>query len=352
MSQLQKALYLVAKHGSFSLKSASIPHPGPGEILLKQAAIGLNPVDEGIQSLGYFIKEYPAILGLDLAGIVEEVGEGVTNVKKGDRVLSQGTLGINEHGAYQQYALGYAASTSKIPDSLSFDQAASIPLTLSTASIALYHPQGAMNGTAALTPPWEVGGRGKYRGHPTVVFGGATSVGQYAIQLLKLSGFSPIITTASPRNAAWLRELGATHVLDRNLADDALRAAVKQITSGPIKVIYDTVSLPATQDAAYDLLTPGGTLALVLPPAIQADKQAADKIVFQVYGDCNVPQHRAFGTGLFASLYDLLKAGEIKPNLVEVLPNGLLGIPDGLQRFKQGVSNVKLIVRPQETPEA
>ena len=86
MSQLQKALYLVAKQGSFALKSAPIPRPGPGEILIKQAAVGLNPIDAKIQSLGFFLKEYPAILGLDLAGTVEEVGEGVTNVKKGDRV--------------------------------------------------------------------------------------------------------------------------------------------------------------------------------------------------------------------------------------------------------------------------
>ena len=86
MSQLQKALYLVAKQGSFALGSAPIPHPGPGEILIKQAAAGLNPIDMKIQTVGLFIKDYPAILGLDLAGTVEEVGEGVTNVRKGDRV--------------------------------------------------------------------------------------------------------------------------------------------------------------------------------------------------------------------------------------------------------------------------
>ena len=213
---------------------------------------------------------------------------------------------------------------------MSFDQAASIPLTLSTAAIALYHPEGAVNGTAALTPPWEAGGRGKYHGQPIIVIGGASSVGQYgasprreieervlicertAIQLLKLSGFSPIITTASSRNAAWLSTIGATHVLDRNLSDDALKAEVKKITADPIKVIYDTVALPATQNLAYDLLAPGGTLALTLTPAIQAEKQTADKKVFQVFGDPYTPPHRTFGTSLFASLYGYLEAGEIK----------------------------------------
>ena len=143
-----------------------------------------------------------------------------------------------------------------------------------------------------------------------------------AIQLLKVSGFNPIITTASPRNAAWLREIGATHVLDRNLPDDTLKAEIKKITTDPIKVIYDTVAAPATQNVAYDLLAPGGTLALVLPPAIQEEKKTADKKVFQVHGDCNIPPHRAFGTGLFASLYEFLKAGEIRVSVIGVSSAG------------------------------
>lgn len=97
MAQVQKALFLVAKQGSFALRAAPIPRPGPGEVLLKQAAIGLNPVDAKIQALGFFIKEYPAILGLDLAGTVEEVGEGVTNVKKGDRVQVHPSLSPLPH---------------------------------------------------------------------------------------------------------------------------------------------------------------------------------------------------------------------------------------------------------------
>lgn len=72
------------------------------------------------------------------------------------------------------------------------------------------------------------------------------------------------------------------------------------------------MGVPATQSLAYDLLAPGGTLPLVLIPAIQEEKLSADKKAFQVFGDCNAPAHRAFGTALFASLYDLLDTGEIK----------------------------------------
>ncbi|KZT67307.1 GroES-like protein [Daedalea quercina L-15889] len=346
----QKAMYLPEKQGSFTLGSASIPKPGPGEILIKLEAAGLNPIDWKMQAFGFYIKEYPTILGSDLAGTVEELGEGVTNFKKGDRVLSE-SFGSSAYRGYQQYALGYAVSTCKVPDQLSFDQAATIPLGIATATIALYHPgEGAINGSAALSPPWEQGGRGKYQGQPIMVVGGAGSVGQYAIQLVKLSGFSPIITTASPRNAEWLRKLGATHVLDRNLSDDALKAEVKKITSDPIKVIYDTVASSETQNVAYDLLAPGGTLALVLPPEIKPEKQTADKTVFQVFGDFNVPPNRALAASFYSNLTGLLEKGDIKPNPVEVVPNGLLGIPVGLKKLQQGVSNLKLVVRPQETP--
>lgn len=346
----QQALFLTAKQGHFAVQAAPIPKPGPGEILLKVQSAALNPIDWKIQAFGIFLKNYPAIIGIDLAGTVEEVGEGVTNFKKGDRVLSEATFGIDEHAGYQQYALGYVDATCKIPDSISFDQAATIPLTIATASIALYHPgEGAINGTVALYPPWEEGGRGKYKGQPIIIIAGASSVGQFAIQLARLSGFGPIITTASLKNADWLQSLGATHVLDRNLVADALTAEVKKITTEPIKVIYDAVGLPDTQDTAYDILAPGGTLALVAQPNIKPEKLSADKKAFQVFGDFNMPTNRQLGIGLFSQLTEWLKDGEIKPNPVEVLPHGLHGVVDGLQRLRQGVSNVKLVARPQET---
>ena len=70
----------------------------------------------------------------------------------------------------------------QIPDNLTFDQAATIPLALATSAVALYHDgENVIGGTCGLTPPWEEGGRGKYTGQPTVVFGGASTVGQISI---------------------------------------------------------------------------------------------------------------------------------------------------------------------------
>lgn len=86
MPSEQKALLLESKQGPFAVGTVSKYVPGPGELLVKVEATALNPVDWKIQAYGIFIEEYPTILGTDAAGLVEEIGEGVTGFTKGDRV--------------------------------------------------------------------------------------------------------------------------------------------------------------------------------------------------------------------------------------------------------------------------
>lgn len=86
MSQ-NKVLYLKAKHGALEVNSAPVPKPGAGEVLINVQAAALNPADWKVkEKYGDLFQSYPIVLGADIAGIVEEVGEGVTNLKKGDRV--------------------------------------------------------------------------------------------------------------------------------------------------------------------------------------------------------------------------------------------------------------------------
>lgn len=82
----QKALYLTKKNGAFEIQTADVPKPGPGQVLVKVEAAGLNPADWKIQQWGILVEEYPSILGSDIAGTVEELGEAVTGFAKGDRV--------------------------------------------------------------------------------------------------------------------------------------------------------------------------------------------------------------------------------------------------------------------------
>ena len=186
------------------------------------------------------------------------------------------------------------------------------------------------------------------------------------IQFAKLSGFSPIITTASKHNEALLKSLGATHIIDRSTPLSDLAAAIKSITSKPLKIAYDAISTGETQNAAYDALAPGGKLETVLPVAVDKAKITPKKQVQQVSGSPYAPQHKEIGKSLYASVTSLLEAGDIKvrlgvccvmlvmtwlqPNNVEVLPGGLAGIPDGLEKLRKGVSALKLVARPQETP--
>lgn len=82
----QKAFILDAKHGNFSVGTVPVPKPSHGEILVKIKTVALNPADWKIQKYGILVEKYPAILGFDIAGDVEEIGEGVNEFQKGDRV--------------------------------------------------------------------------------------------------------------------------------------------------------------------------------------------------------------------------------------------------------------------------
>lgn len=138
-----------------------------------------------------------------------------------------------------------------------------------------------------------------------------------AIQLAKLSGFSPIIATASLHNTDLLRSLGATHVVDRRLSTVQLREEFGKITKEPLDVIYDAISSPETESTAYELLAPGGKLALVAPPGIPAEKAVPGKHFFAVFGSSMFPaENRAASIRLYQKLTAWLEEGLIKARYV------------------------------------
>ncbi|KLO11437.1 GroES-like protein [Schizopora paradoxa] len=339
----QKALFLESLGGEFAVRSTEIYKPGKGEILVKVLAAALNPVDwkVPVYKLPY-VQDYPAILGSDTAGTVEALGEGVTSFSIGDRVC------VN-NSSFQQYAIVPAEIVAKIPDNITFEQASTVPLGLATAAEGLYGNANREETGAQklLPPPWEAGGDGAFKGKSIVVFGGSTSVGQYALQLLKLSGYSTIITTASLHNTDLVKSLGATHIIDRK-ADVVSEA--KKILGGPIDLVYDAVSTKETQVQALDIVASGGQVISVL--GVQVDKAVyPDKTVTAIFANVHVPNVRALGVSLYSKLTELLATGALKPNRVEVLPNGLAGIPAGLKKMERDeVSGVKLVVKPFETP--
>ncbi|KAG6810940.1 hypothetical protein H0H93_014660, partial [Arthromyces matolae] len=103
MPGTQKALFIDQKHGPFVLREQPIHEPGPGQVLVKVEVAGLNPVDWKIQKYGFDLP-YPVVLGSDVAGVVHNVGENVSNFAVGDRILFQGNWTFDK-GGYQEYTL-------------------------------------------------------------------------------------------------------------------------------------------------------------------------------------------------------------------------------------------------------
>ncbi|KAJ3538747.1 hypothetical protein NM688_g6475 [Phlebia brevispora] len=346
----QKALVLPAKNGQFVIEEVDVPTLASGEVLVRADAVALNPADYMVQDRDIFNSAYPLILGWEAAGVVVQLGEGVTSLAVGDKVLHP-ALFWEGYPAFRLYNSIPADLCGKIPLNVTIDQAASIPLALDTAVLGLYVAPGRRGG-ANLTPPWQEGGREKYRGRPIFIFGGAGAVGQMVIQLCKLSGFSPIIATASLKNEHYLKSLGATHVIDRNVPTSSLPDIVKGITKEPIPIVYDTVSSEETQNAGYDILASDGTLLLVFQRVqVAEDKLSAGKLISSVSGSPWLPDRRRLSAELYENVTAMFESGELKPNHIEVLPNGLAGVLAGLDRLrKKEVSAKKLIIRPQDTP--
>lgn len=153
---------------------------------------------------------YPAVLGEDTAGEVVEVGRAVTRFRVGDRVLAY-AVGMEKgrnhqpEGGFQSYTVARAQLAAAIPDTMTFEDAAVLPLAISTAASALF--QTDQLGLRHPTPP------GPPTGQAVLVWGGSTSVGSNAIQLAVAAGYD-VVATASPLNHNRARRLGASRVFD------------------------------------------------------------------------------------------------------------------------------------------
>ncbi|KAJ7708821.1 chaperonin 10-like protein [Mycena rosella] len=353
-TRTQKALAITSKGGPFTLIRHAIPTPGPGDVLVKMQGVGLNPAEwkfqVGLFDDTEFINSYPAFLGTEGAGIVVEVGSDVSTINKGDRVLFQGWI-TAERTTFQEYALVEAELVARIPETLTTLQAAAIPMGLTTAALGLGHTFPASvtgRGGAGLKPIWEDGAKGYYSGRAILIFGGASMVGQFTIQIAKYLGFSPIIVTSSLKHTDGLVSMGATHVIDRYTTVVPAVEKLKRELNVQIEVVYDAVHVPVTQ-AEVDLMAPNGTLVGVFP--------APDELQFRDGRRATSPigsflLYKDLGKEMFARIQDFLQKGIIKPVSVEKLDRGLAGIAEGLGRLQRNeVSGKKLVVDPTETPD-
>lgn len=136
------------------------------------------------------------------------------------------------------------------------------------------------------------------------------------IQFARLSGFSPIIATASGHNHEYLKSLGATYVIDRNLPADQLQAEATKLAGGLFDLVYDAVSLPETLPLANALTAPEGDLVVVSPTGLPQGDETS-KRVHLARGLLVLPTNHVAGASLLANITSLLEGGEIKVGIDE-----------------------------------
>ncbi|CUA67073.1 hypothetical protein RSOLAG22IIIB_02991 [Rhizoctonia solani] len=338
MSQ-HKASILPQKHGKLEVSTRPTPVPQGTQALVKVTAAAVNPADWKILDYGVLIETFPAVLGCDGAGIIEAVGPDVTNFKPGDKVFFQGLYTRVDETTFQQKTIVETDIISKIPDNIDEDQASTIPAAALTALIGLFQKTGVdipVNGPTA-------------NGRSVLILGGSSSVGQFAIQLARIAGFSPIVTTASAQHTDFLKSIGATHIFDRNV--DA--KTIQSFFSTPVSLALDAVSVESTQRLAYDVLTtpspaPKAYLALVLPLIDSLKEKNADNkvTVNQIYGSSHA--FRDLAVPFWQSIGQWIKDGKFVPNRVQLVKGGLAAVLEALDLSRKGVSGVKLVIRPQE----
>ena len=207
-----KAIHMTAAGAPDVLQLADLPEPEittAMQIKVQLRAAGINPVDTKLRSRGVFYADaLPAILGCDGAGIVTETGTGVTRFKPGDEVwFCHGGLG-GAPGNYAEYTVLEQAEAETKPPSLSFEQAAALPLVLITAWEALFDRAGLRAGQTAL------------------IHAGAGGVGHVAIQLAKSVGANVATTVSSDEKAEFVSRLGADRVIryrDTDFVEDIMQ---------------------------------------------------------------------------------------------------------------------------------
>lgn len=238
-----------------------LPAVGEGEVLLRVKAAGINPVDylirEGYLN-GMMPAAFPVVPGWDAAGIVEEVGAGVSRLAVGDEVYGYLRRPTVQHGTFAEYLVvpeGYLAAR---PKNLKWEEAGGIPLAGLTAHQSLFAAGNLQAGQTVL------------------VLGASGGVGSFAIQLAKHQG-AKVIAVASAKNAAFMKELGADFTID--YAQGNVAAAVQALVPGGVDLIFDCID-GETLIQALSALKPAGKLVSILNNGQDLDPTISFQYVF------------------------------------------------------------------------
>jgi NADPH:quinone reductase-like Zn-dependent oxidoreductase len=224
------------------MEDIPMPVPKPGEVLIRVAYASVNPADwkcrEGWLAQ-FFDYKFPFVVGFDAAGLIAGLGDGVTEYKIGDRVVTSSNQGLGENGSYAEYLKVHTDRVAHLADSLDYKTAASIPTAAVTSWEALF-------GSGDLKP-----------GQSVLINGGAGGMGSFAIQFAKHAG-ARVAVTCGPDNIDYVRSLGADLAINYR-SENVLKAVLAWVPGG-VDLIVDTVGQGTLPDGIA-MTKPGGVIA-------------------------------------------------------------------------------------------
>jgi len=297
----------VGEGGTLTVQTRPVPRPGEREVLIKVRSSGVNPVDwkSAQRRLGM-------VPGVDVSGTIDTLGEGVTGWKVGDQVLGF----ARQSGGYAEYAVIPVHSLAVKPKSMTFEQAAGVPIAAETAYRAL-HEAGKIA-----------------RGQTVLIHGAAGGVGSAAVQIAKAAG-ARVIGTASPNNHEFLRSIGVDQVID-------YRAQRFEDVVKNVDLVLNTADAD-TNARSIAVVREGGVLVSIVGPA-NAEACSAAKI------RCARPDRDTGATNaeLLARVVELADAGKFK-----VFVDGTYPPADASKAWsksREGHTRGKLIIQVSEGP--
>jgi NADPH:quinone reductase-like Zn-dependent oxidoreductase len=344
-SSTHQAAVLKAAGQPLVVESVPTVQPGPGEVLISVKAIAVNPVDYFMRDFGLFVTKYPFVLGSDIAGTIEAVGEGVTDFEVGARVLAFAPPFYAQevrYGGFQEKVLVPSPVAAAIPDSLGFVDAATLPMGVATA----------WNGWTSIGLTFDTKfGPADKKG--VVVWGAASSVGICAIQTAHYLGFT-VYATASPKNTAYLKSFGVKEVVDYRDPSAAVTKllAAAQADGVTLSTVYRAAGDRATNDdleACIDIVKSSGggavASAVNIPESGLAIPESVDlKFVLPPQGV--EARHKHTARILQEWLAPRLAGGEFIPGPPAhvVGKGGAKDVNMALDTLKAGVSCEKIVV--------
>lgn len=285
-----------------------MPETKGRDLLVEIRAISVNPVDTKTRKNAVLEDGQYKVLGYDAAGVVKAVGPDVKLFKPGDEVYYAGA--INRQGTNSEFHLVDERIVGAKPKTLSFEQAAALPLTAITAYETLFHRMRVQDKVASA---WNA----------VLLIGGAGGVGSIAIQLLReLSDVTVIATGSRPETQDWIRELGAHHVLDHS---KPLAKQIAELAIGAPAFVFSITETSQHIGDILELISPQGRLGLIDDPKEPVDVRQFKRKALSIHWETMfarpvfqtadmIEQHK-----LLTHVAELVDAGKIRTTLSEVL---------------------------------